>query len=140
MDPLSITTGCLALIGAISKTSIFITHFIRGCREARGDLTSVSHELFDLQFVLDFLKEDSAVVDDDVLPGFIRAQILSVIGNCGEVIDKIEKVLNDISESRVPAARWMVDGKKEVATLKSSLETHRRALNLALEIPRQSIL
>ncbi|KAF3026474.1 hypothetical protein E8E14_012875 [Neopestalotiopsis sp. 37M] len=135
MDPLSITTSCLALIGVVAKTSIAITAFIRECREARGDLTSVNRELSDLKIVLELLQEDTAGQDGELLLSeSLQTQILSIIKNCGDVSSKVEQVLTDLRGSRVGAIRWVLDGKKEVASLKQSLEAHRSALSLALEM------
>lgn len=140
MDPLSITTSCLALIGVVGKTSIAITGFIRDCREARGDLTSVNRELSDLKIVLELLKDDTANQDDELLLSEqLRVQILSIITNCSDVSAKVEKVLVEMRGSRVGAIKWVLNSKKEVASLKQSLEAHRSALSLALEMVNISI-
>ncbi|KAI1875025.1 uncharacterized protein JN550_002454 [Neoarthrinium moseri] len=140
MDPLSITTSCLALLGALTQTTTTIIQFIRDCREARGDLTSVTQELSDLRIVLELLKEDAAETDGDIpLSGALRTQIITVINNCGDVAAKIERVLVNLRGSRIGAVRWVLDGKKEVFILKQSLEAHRGALSLALEMVHLSV-
>ncbi|KAI1877701.1 hypothetical protein JX265_003709 [Neoarthrinium moseri] len=140
MDPLSITTSCLALLGALTQTTTTIIQFIRDCREARGDLTSVTQELSDLRIVLELLKGDAAETDGDIpLSGALRTQSITVINNCGDVAAKIERVLVNLRGSRIGAVRWVLDGKKEVFILKQSLEAHRGALSLALEMVHLSV-
>ena len=135
MDPLSITTSSLALISVVAKTSIAITTFIRECREARGDLISVNRELSELKIVLELLQEDTAGQDGKLLLSeSLQLRILSIIQNCGDVSTKVHQVLTDLRGSRVGAIKWVLDCKKEVASFKQSLEAHRSALSLALEM------
>jgi hypothetical protein len=133
MDPLSITTACLSLLGAVAKTSLAVTTFVRGCREARSDLSSISGELTQLHLVLDLLKDDASVSDGRVIPESLQAQILSIIKNCSVVIDNIDAVLRKHS-GKTGAVKWVAFGKAEVAGLHMSLEAHRGSLNLVLEL------
>lgn len=132
MDPLSITASCLTLLSAIGQTSITMTSFIRVCRQARTDLAGINRELADLKMVLELLKDDSDVENDRVIPLGIQAQIFGIIESCMAAIMNVETVLKRHS-GRAGAARWAIDGKKEVASLKISLEAYRGALGLALE-------
>jgi hypothetical protein len=138
MDPLSITVSCLTLIGVASKTSLAVTTFIRGCRDARSDLTSVSGELTQLQLVLELLKDDPDVTDDRIIPESLQAQILSIIANCSDVVGKINKVLNKHA-GRAGPAKWTAFGKTEVDGLRMSLEAHRGSLSLVLELVSVSL-
>ncbi|KAB5571991.1 hypothetical protein GE09DRAFT_1282463 [Coniochaeta sp. 2T2.1] len=138
MDPLSITSGALACITAIVQTSKAITNFIRGCREARSDLTVISRELSELGIVLELLKDDSDVADDSVIPEAIQRQILSILANCKGVIAKIDDLLAQ-HDGRTGPARWVLSGKRDAANLRQSLEAHRGALGLALETVTLSI-
>ncbi|KAG7294533.1 hypothetical protein NEMBOFW57_004608 [Staphylotrichum longicolle] len=138
MDPLSITSACLALLSAVGKTSIAVTSFIRGCREARSDLTSISGELTQLQLVLDLLKDDASVGDDRVIPESLQTQILSIIKNCSAVVDNINTVLEKHS-GRTGVPKWVAFGKAEVAGLRMSLEAHRGSLSLVLELVSVSV-
>lgn len=130
MDPLSITVSCLTLIGIASKTSVAITTFIRGCRAARSDLTSISGELTQLQLVLELLKDDT---DDQTVPETLRTQILSIIANCSAVVDTIDQMLQKHGGKAGPA-RWTAYGKTEVEGLRMSLQAHRGSLSLVLEL------
>lgn len=138
MDPLSITVSCLTLIGIASKTSLAVTTFIRGCRDARSDLTSISGELTQLQLVLELLKDDADVTDDRIIPQSLQAQILSIIANCSGVVDKVNKVLQKYATKTGPA-KWTTYGKTEVDGLRMSLEAHRGSLSLVLELVSVSL-
>lgn len=138
MDPVSITASCLALLSAAVKTSIAVTTFVRGCRDARADLTSVSGELTQLQLVLELLKDDTDVSDDRILPEPLQRQILSIIASCSAVLDSINQVLQKYG-GKTGAAKWTVMGKTEVAGLRMSLEAHRGSLSLVLELVSVSL-
>lgn len=124
MDPFSITVSCLTLIGI---ASVAITTFIRGCRAARSDLTSISGELTQLQLVLELLKDDT---DDQTVPETLRTQILSIIANCSAVVDTIDQMLQKHGGKAGPA-RWTAHGKTEVEGLRMSLQAHRGSLSLS---------
>ncbi|XEV04989.1 hypothetical protein FSHL1_010276 [Fusarium sambucinum] len=133
MDPLSITTACIGLIGTVATTTLAVTNFTRECREARSDLTSINGELSQLQLVLELLRDDTTVSDDQILPESLQEQILSIIDNCSAVVSKINLVL-DRHSGKVGALKWATFGKNEVIGLRMSLEAHRASLNLALEL------
>ncbi|KAI1858067.1 uncharacterized protein JN550_012889 [Neoarthrinium moseri] len=127
-------------MGVVIQTTVTVTEFIRDCREARADLISVNRGLSDLKIVLELLKADTE--DDAGNPLFsesLRTQILTVIENCGDVTAKIEQVLVDMRRRRAGPIKWALEGKKEVASLKNSLEAHRGELHLALEMVNLSI-
>ncbi|KAL3593306.1 hypothetical protein FPOAC2_07602 [Fusarium poae] len=133
MDPLSITTACIGLIGTVAKTTLAVTNFTRECREARSDLTSINGELSQLQLLLELLRDDTAVSDDHILPESLQGQILSIIDNCSAVVSKINDVL-DKHSGKAGVLKWVAFGKNEVVGLRMSLEAHRGSLNLALEL------
>lgn len=139
MDPLSITTGCLSLLGAVGKTTIAITTFLRSYREARTDLADVNLELSGLALLLELLKEDSAISDATVIPESLHTQILSIITNCTAVVSRINHVLEGYTESTASSVKWAAFGKGEIAGLRMSLEAHRASLNLALDFVSVSI-
>ena len=117
----------------MAKASLDVATFIRGCREARSDLTSISGELTQLQLVLDLLKDDASVSNSQVIPESLQAQILSIIKNCSAVIDSLNIVLQNHS-GKTGVVRWVAAGKGEVAGLRMSLEAHRGSLSLVLEL------
>jgi hypothetical protein len=136
MDPLSISTGCLALLTAVAQTTVAITNFIRSYRDARDDLTGVTRELSELSIVLQLLKDDSALEGDKAaIPEPLQKQIASIITNCTAVVTRINNVLQKFStESKTDKVKWVVFGKGEITGLRMSLEAHRGSLNLALEL------
>lgn len=133
MDPLSITAACVALLGAAGKTSLAIATFIRGCRDARADLASISGELTQLQLVLELLKDDTDISNDRVLPESLQNQILATVKNCCAVLDSINTLLQKHA-GKAGAAKWVMFGKSEAIGLRMSLEAHRGSLSLVLEL------
>lgn len=130
-DPLSITTACITLIGAIGKTTQAVTKFVRTCRDAREDLAAVSRELSDLRIVLELLIDDTATKAS--LPAAFEKHVLALVGNCLGVTTEIAGEL-DNHDGRTGPARWAVGGKETMNQLKTMLETHKGSLNLALEL------
>ncbi|KAH7416618.1 hypothetical protein BKA64DRAFT_655606 [Cadophora sp. MPI-SDFR-AT-0126] len=108
MDPLSATTGCLALILAVGKTALAISDFVQSYREAKDDLATVSIQLSELQSILKLLEGSSALVDKDLDIKPLKIQILSIISNCNSV----------------------TFGKKEVTALRVLLDNHRGSLSI----------
>ncbi|KAI8712293.1 hypothetical protein NCS52_01327000 [Fusarium sp. LHS14.1] len=80
MDPLSIAAGCAGLITAIGGLSINLHSFVRTCREARGDLDSVSRELLSLQIILELIKEDASD-SSKPFPKTLNQHVTAIIGN-----------------------------------------------------------
>lgn len=128
-DPFSVVTGCVGLITAAGATTKAITSFIRDCRAARGDLTSVARELADLQLILELLKEDG---QGDALPGPLQAQINRIVKRCNSIVNKINSVLR---RCKAPsgAIAWAASEKKEVDALRRELVAYREALSLNVE-------
>lgn len=131
MDPLSITTGCVTLIATVGKTSLTVVNFIKKCREARADLTSVNRELSELCLVLEILREDTAE-DDSVIPSSVQNQILSIISSCSDVLSRIGSALTK-HHGRTAPIRWAIDGSDSIQNLRQLLEGHRGALSLAVD-------
>ncbi|KXH52640.1 hypothetical protein CNYM01_01691 [Colletotrichum nymphaeae SA-01] len=130
-DPLSITTACITLIGAIGKTTQAVTNFVRTCRDAREDLAAVSRELSDLRIVLELLIDDTATKAS--LPAAFEKHVLALVGNCLGVTTEIAGELGN-HDGRTGPARWAMGGKETVNQLKTMLEMHKGSLNLALEL------
>ncbi|KAK3380696.1 hypothetical protein B0T24DRAFT_199405 [Lasiosphaeria ovina] len=133
MDPLSISTACLALLGGIGKTTFAVTDFVRGYRAARSDLTALTGELTQLQLVLELIKDDTAVSDDKIIPTSLQSQVLAIIKNCFSVMEKVDTVLENHKGTSGPV-KWVVSGKTEVNGLLMSLEAHRASLSLVVDL------
>ncbi|KAK4110889.1 hypothetical protein N656DRAFT_184469 [Canariomyces notabilis] len=135
MDPFSITAACVSLLDTVLSASSATVTFIRECREARGEVQAVSGELHVLSTVLDVLR-------DEKLPATLESSIHSILKDCNVIVSDIVKLLKKHSGvSRADrAARWALNGRGEVNKLRSTLEAHRSALNLALEVAAISML
>jgi hypothetical protein len=133
MDPLSIATGCAALIGTIAKLSISISDFVKSARAARGDLDAISRELASLKTLLGLLEEDAQ--DDSAFPEALRNNISGMVSNCFGVLAEIETLLKEYNApGTAKSVKWAIDGSKDARKLRVSLETHKSALELALQM------
>jgi len=65
----------------------------------------------------------------------LQKQIAGIVTNCTGVVVGIEKTLEKHDGGKVKkAARWVASGKNDVAKLQSSLEAHKSALEIALDM------
>lgn len=133
MEPLSITTGCLSLVGTITKVSITISTFVRTARDARSDLDSISRELLSLKTVLELLADDTQETPKSI-PPTLEKQVSSIISNCDDVLQDIEKSLQKYEKVKRASAKWAWEGRDEIGRLRTTLEAHKSALELALDM------
>ncbi|CAM1502852.1 Fc.00g076280.m01.CDS01 [Cosmosporella sp. VM-42] len=134
MDPLSITTGSLALAGTIGKVAVALTVFVRDVRDARSDIDAVSAELNSLKTILELLVEDVETATRP-MPPILETRISGVLSTCSRVIDDIQDCLNQHEGSRLQKRmRWVAVGKGDMEKLRSTLEAHKATLNLALDM------
>lgn len=140
MDPLSISVSCISLIAIITKTSIAVTKFVRDVRGARGDLDSVSRELLSLTTVLELLAEDIQDSNSNdgrggLVPETLKKQITGIVTNCTGVVLEIQKSLEKHEDGGMTkAARWAMAGQEDILKLRSNLEAHKSALEIALDM------
>ena len=133
MDPLSITAACVALTTTVAKTSSLVTTFIRSVRAARSDLDGISRELASLTTLLELIAEDTE--DVNVLPETLRKQIAGILSNCQIVLVAVQRLVERYSGSGViRASKWTLAGSEDVTKLRLSLEAHKSALEIALEM------
>ncbi|PNP78151.1 hypothetical protein FNYG_08468 [Fusarium nygamai] len=135
MDPLSIATGCATLISTIGSLSLSINTFVRTCREARSDLDRVARELLSLQTVLELIQED--VTDESkAFPTTLERHVSGIITNCNTVVVELQECITKYSgDSRLKSkAGWAINGQGDVARLRSNLEAHKAALDLAVDM------
>ena len=134
MDPLSIATGCASLITTIGSLSLSITSFVRSCREARTDLDRVSRELHSLQTALELIQED-AKDDTKPFPEIIQRHVSEIVTNCNSVVIEIQTCITKYGDGKFKnKAAWVLNGQGDMQKLKSSLEAHESALELALDM------
>jgi uncharacterized protein YoxC len=139
MDPLSLTTGCIALAGTITKVSVSINSFVRTAREARSDLDSVSRELGSLQTVLELLAEDIQEAPR-YIPANLEKQICGIVSSCSEVVESVDKSIQEHKNGKMGSVRWAWSGKKEMEAFRRLLESHKSSLELALELVAMYVL
>ncbi|KAH7269076.1 uncharacterized protein BKA55DRAFT_547732 [Fusarium redolens] len=136
MDGLSVAASCVALIQASDKTFGVVSQFIRDCKDAKDDLVSVNQELSALRRTLGLLQDLIPVgcdfADSDVTKNTI-SDIKEIIISSLNVARDIDGVLLG-HEGRLAAVNWATRGKRKVSRFKTSLETNRRALNLAVDV------
>ena len=143
MDPLSITAGCLGIIGAITKTSTTIRQFVGDVREARRELGATARHLTELDMTINLIKDDHSLNDEDSdfrIPEAITAQTMAVIKSCHDILAELDALMEKHNPRRHQAAlRWALKGKDEVSALNRQLEAHARTLSMALEISILSV-
>lgn len=131
MDPFSITTGCVGLIGALLTTGLAISNFIQDFRETAEDFVIITRELSELRTLASAIQRDCK----DSIPEEFRPQIVGILKNCDGVVLDIQALLDKHkAEGTKGAAKWALVGKKEVAKLQVSLEAHRNTLSLTLGV------
>jgi transcriptional regulator of heat shock response len=135
MDPLSITATCVGLASSITRTSLVVISFVKDVRSARSDLDVISRELSSLKTILELLTEDVSDSTTQSIPQTLQKQITGIVTNCTEVVVDIEKTLVKHEGGKMhKAAKWVASGKSDVAKLQLSLEAHKSALEIALDM------
>jgi hypothetical protein len=133
MDPLSLTVACVSLTASISRTSIAVTNFVHSIRSARSDLDGVSRELASLKTLLELITEDAK--DVETFPDTLRRHIFDILANCELVLVEVQRlVVKYDKQSAISSSKWAWTGSEEVARLQLSLEAHKSALEIALEM------
>jgi hypothetical protein len=131
----SVATACFGLIKAVATVSIEVTAFVRDVRDARSETDSVAHELLSLKTVLELLADDASESSATPIPTGLAKQICGIMSNCNEVVTEIEKCLKQHEGSRIQKGiRWTTQGRGDMAKLRLSLEAHKSALEIALDM------
>lgn len=134
MDPFSVAGACIALVGTITKTSAQVTTFVRDFRAARGELDAVARELSSLKTVLELLGDDFKDPISKPCPAVLDKQIEGIIRNCLTVLTDIEETLDNHGGSGIQrAAWWATVGRDSIVRLRTNLEAHKSALEIALD-------
>jgi hypothetical protein len=135
MDPPSITTACLGLTGTIIKVYASVAGFVRDVRSARQELDEVLRELQSLQLVLELLRDDTSQDGGIQLPSSLTRQVTGIVANCTVVVEELETLIDKHKTGGInKAARWALTGRGDANKLRSSLEAHKSALELALDL------
>jgi regulator of replication initiation timing len=134
MDPFTIATTCVGLISAIAQLSSQIKQFVSNFRDTRKDLESVTAELQSLSMCLECLQNDYS--NERVsYPENISKSLLAVLQNCEGVTTQMQALLDRASSASVnKRLQWAMHGSQQMNTLRSSLEAHKSAIDIALEM------
>jgi hypothetical protein len=133
MDPLSITAACVSLTSTIVKTSISVSIFVRSVRAARSDLDTVSRELASLKTLLELIAEDAKDVES--FPDTLRPHVAGILSNCELVLVELQRLVAKYDKPGViKASKWTLAGSEDVRKLQLSLEAHKSALEIVLEM------
>jgi hypothetical protein len=110
-------------------------HFVRDVRGVKDELDGISQELQSLKAVLEILADDAGDFSRGRLPDTLEIQVTGIVTNCMSVVVEIEQTLNRHEGSRLAkAARWTAIGQGDISKLRSSLEAHKSALEIALDM------
>lgn len=132
MEPLSIATGCASLLTAVSKLTIQISTFVASVRDARKDMAAVSGELSSLSLCLETSRDDSMRID---YPDGFRENLLTVLKNCDTVTAEMTALLYKLSSANLlRKVQWTAMGRNDMNRLRSSLESHKSALEIGLHM------
>jgi len=132
MDPLSITVSSLALLSTVAKSSFAITDFVRRYQAAAGDLGDVKQELSELRTTLELLQSIIGDSEESALPQSLKTHVVSIIKRCEDSLKRLDGALGK-HKGTFTAARWVLDGKREVTDLRHNLEAYRGTLSVLLE-------
>ncbi|GAW24635.1 hypothetical protein ANO14919_142260 [Xylariales sp. No.14919] len=133
MDSIPMTADCVALDGRIAKLLSALADFVRHVRESRSDVDAVSRELHSLQTVLGLLKEDAAL-----FPSELAEHTPAVIEHCSLVMEKLGESVSVLDgpelSKQEKRTQWLDVGRTEIASFRTTLEAHRAAIGLALDL------
>ena len=125
MEPLSIATACVGTLSTFSKLSLQIAIFVASLKNARKDMEAVSCELSSLSSCLAALRDDSERVS---FPTSLRETVIS----CDHVAKEISSALGKLQSSSIARIRWTFSVRDHINKLRSSLESHKTCIDIAL--------
>lgn len=132
MDPFTVSTTCIALLATVAQLSIQVTSFLSGVREAGRDMRAVSLELTSLSLCLEALRDDSRNIK---YPQGLQRNLLAVMNNCNAVTKQMSELIEKMSSASLGRRlQWTTYGRDDMNKLRSSLETHKSALDIALDL------
>jgi len=133
MDPLTITASAVSLAASIGKLSVSISRFVFHIREARNDMDLVLRELVSLETILRMLAEDAS--NPSGFPDSLCVQIMGILNGCDAVTVEITQTLSKYEPNSVlRKGAWALSGRDDMSKLRGSLEAHKAALNIALDM------
>jgi Fungal N-terminal domain of STAND proteins len=130
VEPLSVATACVSLTAGIANLLLQINAFITSIQNAPTEMRGVSDELSSLSVSVESLRANSNVVQ---YPVGMQDSLVSVLQNCDLVTREMSALLSKMSSMKLARKiQWTISGQKDMNKLRSSLESHKSALNIAL--------
>ena len=140
MDPISITTGCVSLIGTIGTFSRYIALFVSEVRNARKDMDAVYRELGSLSLCLESLRTDCSTGSVGYSKS-LRTQLGLSLNNCDIIIQQMKDLLQKLQSNRLGRRiQWSLQCRDEMSKLQSALEKQKSCIEMALGIGSIQIL
>ena len=136
MDPFSIAVTCTALVSTITKLTKTLTSFSRRVRESRHDITVIVQELVSLITTLEYLAEDMSDPENcKKLPPSLVSQMKGLLAGCDKVVMQISQSISKFdSDGLIVRTQWAITGHEDMEKLRSSLEAHKSALAIGLDM------
>ena len=132
MDPISLVTACIGTLAGVAQLTAQINSLTSGFADAKRDLGHVSRELVSIGVCLEALRE--APFKDD-LPASLLRKLVAVVTNCETVCSEIAALLKKLaSGSMLQRLSWTFKQRERADRLRGSLEAHKSALDIALEL------
>jgi chromosome segregation ATPase len=129
---LAITVASASLISGIVTLSKQVTTFVSDVRAARKDMEAVSGELSSLTLCLEALRNDSLNIK---FSESLQQNLVGVLRNCDDVIKEMQDLLKKLSsESLGRRMEWSMLARDEMNKLRSRLEAHKSAIDIALDL------
>jgi hypothetical protein len=140
MDPLSIATACVSLTAGVTNLTMRITVFVSEVKGARKDMDAVAREITSLHLCLGALKDDGTRAEA-LFSESMRKNIHEIILNCDIIVQQINDVLIKLSSGRLGRRiQWSLIERDQMNALRSSLESNKTALEVALTVGTISML
>ena len=130
MDSLSISGTCAGLISLMITTATATSAFIRTCRGAREDLTTVIGDLGQLNAILDLLRND----DTSMVPEPMQMEILTLLQKCTATVGEIDTLLKALRNTKGFPVKWAASGKQKVESLRAKLQGYLGSPGLTIDI------
>ena len=132
MEPLSITTACMSLLGGTIALSKQIHHFVVATRDARKDMDAFSRELTSLQLCIDSLQHEETV---SKFPDSLQRSLAVIIRNCNDIVEQMSSLLTKLSSGSLGnRIQWSFSSREDAERLRNSLEAHKSAIEIALSV------
>jgi hypothetical protein len=130
----SITTVTVHIISLVRKVTNIISKVVTDVRESRKDLVRVSGELSSLRVTLQVCYDDGFDLRVTA-PANVQDRMVSMISECTNTLGDLESLLLGVLEIRVKEkVEWAATVRSEIYRLRSTLEAHKMALNLDLDL------